>query len=167
MRILELCSIGRGTHNGDGVGVLLIAPDGSHIFISIKLGFENSNNTAEYEACIAGMEALLALGVREVEVYSDSALVISQVQRIWKTKEEHLKPYQGYLKELTRKLDKVTYTPLPRSYNQFADALATLASIINVPEGAPIKPLIIQQKSQLAYEEAVLLVDAEPNDGKP
>ena len=49
---------------------------------------------AEYEASIVGMEALQELRVKEVEVLGDSTLVIAQVQKLWKVKEEHLKPYQ-------------------------------------------------------------------------
>ena len=52
-----------------------------------------TNNVAENEACIVGLKALLAIDVKEVKIYGDSALVLAQSQRIWKTKEEHLKPY--------------------------------------------------------------------------
>ena len=47
----------------------------------------------EYEVCIAGMEALRELGVKEAEVFGDSTLVIAQTQKFWKLKEEHLKTY--------------------------------------------------------------------------
>ena len=47
---------------GNGVEVLLITPEGSHIPLVIKLNFEVTNNMAEYEACIVGMEALENLG---------------------------------------------------------------------------------------------------------
>ena len=43
---------------GSGIGILLITPEGSHIPLAIKLNFEATNNMAEYEACIAKMEAL-------------------------------------------------------------------------------------------------------------
>ena len=43
---------------GNGIGVLLITPERSHIPLAIKLNFETTNNMAEYEACIVGMEAL-------------------------------------------------------------------------------------------------------------
>ena len=43
---------------GNGIGVLLITPYGSHIALAVKLNFEATNNIAEYEACITGMEAL-------------------------------------------------------------------------------------------------------------
>ena len=58
----------------------------------VKLNFVAINNMAKYEACIAGMEALQELRVKEVEVFGDLTLVIAQAQKLWKVKEEHLKP---------------------------------------------------------------------------
>ena len=75
------------------IGILLITPKGSHIPLAIKLNFEETNNMADYEACIAGMEALRELRVKEAEVFGDSTLVIAQAQKFWKLKEEHLKTY--------------------------------------------------------------------------
>ena len=62
---------------GNGIGVLLITPKGSHIPLAVKLNFEATNNMAEYEACITGMEALRDLGVKEAEVFGDLTLVIA------------------------------------------------------------------------------------------
>ena len=62
---------------GNGIGVLLITLDGSHVPLAVKLNFETTNNMAKYKACIAGMEALQELGVKEVEVFGDSTLVIA------------------------------------------------------------------------------------------
>ena len=74
---------------GNGIEVLLITPEGSHIPLAIKLNFEAANNMVEYEACIAGMEALRELRVKEAEVFGDSTLVIAQAKKLWKVKEEH------------------------------------------------------------------------------
>ena len=54
---------------GNGIGVLLITPDGSHMPLAVKLNFEVTNNMVEYEVCIVGMEALRELEVKEVEVF--------------------------------------------------------------------------------------------------
>ena len=62
----------------NGIRVLLVTPHGSHIPMAIKLNFESTNNIAKYEACIAGVEALQELEVKEAEVYGDSTLVIAQ-----------------------------------------------------------------------------------------
>ena len=69
---------GASNQHGYEVGVLLIAPDGVHIPLSAKLNFVATNNIVEYEACIVGLEALLAIDVKEVEIYGDFALVLAQ-----------------------------------------------------------------------------------------
>ena len=76
-------------------------------------------------------------------------MVIAQAQKLWKVKEEHLKPYQQYLEGLTKTFDKSEYTIIPRAQNQFVDALATLAFIVEIPEGVWTQPLEIEQ----SYEE--------------
>jgi len=60
-----------------------------------------------------------------------------------------LKPYQQYLEDLTKTFDKMEYTIIPRAQNQFADALATLASMVEIPEGLWTQPLEIEK----SYEE--------------
>ena len=62
---------------GNEIGILLITPEGSHIPLVIKLNFEATNNLVEYEACIAEMEALRELRVKEAVVFGDSTLVIA------------------------------------------------------------------------------------------
>ena len=62
---------------GNGIGVLLITLEGSHIPLAVKLNFKATNNMAEYEACIAEMEALRELGVRKAKVFGDSTLVVA------------------------------------------------------------------------------------------
>ena len=86
--------------------------------MAVKLNFEVTNNMAEYEACITRMEAFQELGVKEAKVIGDLTLVITQAQRLWKAKEEHLKPYQQYLEDLTKTFDKMEYTIIPKAQNQ-------------------------------------------------
>ena len=75
------------------IGILLITSEGSYISLAIKLNFEATNNMAQYDACMTKMEALQELTVKEAEVFGDSILVMAQAQKLWKVKEEHLKPY--------------------------------------------------------------------------
>ena len=67
---------------GNGIGVLLITPEESHMPLAVKLDFETINNMAKYEACIAGMKSLRELRVKEAEVIGDSTLVIAQAQKL-------------------------------------------------------------------------------------
>nr|XP_023906115.1 uncharacterized protein LOC112017890 [Quercus suber] len=138
---------------GNGIGMLLITPKGSHIPLVIKLNFEATNNMVEYEACIARMESLQELGVKEAEVFGDSTLVIAQAQKCWKVKEEYLKPYQQYLEDLT--FDRIEYTIIPRAQNQFADALTALASLVEMPEGVWTQPLKIEKSHEEVHKRKI------------
>ena len=65
--------------NGSGIGLLLISPKGTHIPFFGRLNFPITNNATEYEACIMGLQVAQGLGEKELEVYGDSALIISQI----------------------------------------------------------------------------------------
>ena len=75
---------GATNHSIYGLGVLLISPHGDHIPRSVRLAFSDqhpaTNNIVEYEACILGLEMALELGIRQMEVFGDSNLVLRQIQ---------------------------------------------------------------------------------------
>ena len=98
---------GATNQNGSGIVVLLISPKGAHIPFSGRLNFLTTNNTTEYEACTMGLQAALGLGVKELEVYGDSALIISQIQNKWKIKEERPMPYHQCLQKWASKFNKI------------------------------------------------------------
>ena len=109
--------------------------------------------------------ALWELGVKEAKVFGDSTLVIAQVQRLWKVKEEHLKSYQQYLEDLTKTFNKIEYMVIPWAQNQFADVLATLASIVEILKRVWTRLLEIEQSYGLVHKEkveaSVLVVEEE------
>ena len=61
---------------GHGVGMILISPEGNHCPFTAKLSFDCTNNMAEYEACVLGLEAAIEKRIKSLKVYGDSALVI-------------------------------------------------------------------------------------------
>ena len=67
-----------------------------------------------------------------MDVLGDSNLVLRQVWGDWKTRDAKLKLYHAYLELLIEKFEELKYIHLPRAHNQFADALATLASIVDI-----------------------------------
>ena len=64
---------------GAGARIVIITPEGIKLEHSFRLGFKASNNKAEYKALFAGLRVASDLGAREVEVYSDSRVVVNQV----------------------------------------------------------------------------------------
>ena len=61
---------------GHGVGTVLISPEGNHCPFKAKLSFDCTNNVAEYEACVMGLQAAIEKKIKKLTVYGDSALVI-------------------------------------------------------------------------------------------
>ena len=68
---------------GFEVGIMLISPKGHKIHCAICSGFKASNNKAEYEALIASLRLAHELQVRNVNIFSDSQLVVNQVNDIY------------------------------------------------------------------------------------
>ena len=62
-----------------------------------------------------------------------------------------MKPYHSYLDLLVSRFDELRYIHLPRVENQFLDALATLASVVEIPAGVIMRPLLIETRSVPAY----------------
>ena len=100
---------GATNQNESGIRVLLISPKGAHLPFSGKLNFPSTNNATEYEACIISLQATLGLGVKELEVYGDLTLIISQAQNKRKIKEESLMPYHQCLQKWSSKFGKIQY----------------------------------------------------------
>uniref|UniRef100_A0A2N9HIU7 Integrase catalytic domain-containing protein n=1 Tax=Fagus sylvatica TaxID=28930 RepID=A0A2N9HIU7_FAGSY len=143
--------------------------DGQQTPIAVKLGFDCTNNMTEYEACIVGLQAALEFGAYELEVFGDSLLIVSQTNGEWQARDPKLIPYQRYISRLVPKFKYVTFTYTPRAHNHFADALATLASLIKLVEGDDVRPLRIETRDIPAYcvcIEECMNVEAEI-DNKP
>ncbi|PKI69392.1 hypothetical protein CRG98_010190, partial [Punica granatum] len=109
---------------GSGIGAVLISPDGHYYSVAAKVDFPCTNNVAEYEVCILGLQAAINFKVKELEVFGDSMLTIFQTLGQWKTKDAKLVPYHEYLEELAENFEKISFTYTPCIKNQFADALA-------------------------------------------
>ena len=115
---------------GGGVGAVLISPEGNHCSFKAKLSFDCTNNVAEYEACVLGLQAAIEKKIKELIVYGDSALVICQLTGEWETRDSKLVPYQEFIKGLIEQFKEITFKHLPREENYLADALATLATML-------------------------------------
>uniref|UniRef100_A0A2N9GB75 Uncharacterized protein n=1 Tax=Fagus sylvatica TaxID=28930 RepID=A0A2N9GB75_FAGSY len=113
------------------------------------------------------LQAALEFGAYELEVFGDSLLIVSQTNGEWQARDPKLIPYQRYISRLVPKFKYVTFTYTPRAHNHFADALATLASLIKLVEGDDVRPLRIETRDIPAYcvcIEECMNVEAEIDD---
>jgi ribonuclease HI len=86
-----------------------------------------TNNVAEYRALIAGLEKAVELGIDELEVVSDSELLVKQMQGEYRVKNEALRELNDEANFLERKLGRVRYTAVRREHNELADRLVNEA----------------------------------------
>jgi ribonuclease HI len=86
-----------------------------------------TNNVAEYSALVAGLEGALARGVSELEVVSDSELMVKQMRGEYKVKNEALRELSLRAGRLARELGAVRYTAVRREHNALADRLVNEA----------------------------------------
>jgi len=86
-----------------------------------------TNNVAEYSALVAGLEKAAELGVTELEVVSDSELLVKQMTGEYRVKNETLAELNEEAERLARRVGRVRYTAVRREHNELADRLVNEA----------------------------------------
>ncbi|XP_070002112.1 uncharacterized protein [Nicotiana sylvestris] len=137
-----------------GIGAVSVSETGQHYPVSVKLRLPCTNNMAEYEACI---------NIQELLVIGDSDLLVHQVQGEWATKNSKILLYLYHVQELMKRFTKIEFKHVPRIQNEFADALATLSSMIQHPDKNFIDLIPVRIHIQPAYCAHV----EEETDGNP
>nr|XP_004253471.1 uncharacterized protein LOC101253576 [Solanum lycopersicum] len=125
---------GAAHRGGAGAGVVFITSQEEILPFSFTLKQCCSNNVAEYQALILGLEMAVDMKQLHLEVFGDSQLVINQLLGSYEVKKPELRPYHDYAQKLIRWLRDVTLQHVRRTENKKADALATLASTLTLPD---------------------------------
>jgi ribonuclease HI len=119
---------GSSCGKGGGVGILLISPRGEIFEFAIPIQPTVTNNQAEYEALLRGLQYLREAGAVSVEVYGDSELVIKLLNGQYECKSEALRSYYEECREILKSFPLVTLQHIPREHNEEANRLAQSAS---------------------------------------
>jgi ribonuclease HI len=117
----------RGNPGPAAIGVVLKDDKGNVVGTISRRLSPTTNNQAEYQAIIAGLEKAIGLGVKSVLVKSDSELVVNQINGRFKIKNTALRPLYQKVVQLTGSLKNFSITYIPREQNRQADALANKA----------------------------------------
>ena len=117
----------RGNPGPAAYGYVLEAEDGTVLEAHGEAIGVATNNVAEYSALIAGLEKALELGVDEVEVVSDSELMVKQMRGEYRVKNEALQELWSRAGRLARQVGSVGYTAVRREHNKLADTLVNEA----------------------------------------
>lgn len=116
----------RGNPGDAGIGCLIVL-DNKRIEISEYIG-KTTNNVAEYTALIKGLQEALKHEVEEIEIFSDSELLVYQINGVYKVRNKKLIPLYEKVKELLNKFKKYQIAHIYREENSVADRLAKEAS---------------------------------------
>ncbi len=117
----------RGNPGPAGAGAVILNPDG-HIVAKIgKFLGDSTNNVAEYMGLILGLKRAKAMGIKELEVYSDSELLVKQIAGEYQVKAEHLRPLHDEAKVLLQGFSFIQVRHIPREQNEQADAMSNRA----------------------------------------
>jgi ribonuclease HI len=127
---------------GVGVGVLLISPTGKQLKYVLQIFWKVSNNGAEYKALLHGLHLAASLGIKRLLVYSDSAVVINQVNKSWDRNKENMDACCLEVRKLENKFYGLEFHHVVRDNNVARDILSKLGSThAQVPAGVFVHEL--------------------------
>jgi ribonuclease HI len=115
---------GSTCREGQGVGVVLILPRGAIFETSVHFEYFCNNNQAEYEAALLGLQILSSIGVKHVEEFGDSLLVVQQVAGVYQCLDESLNAYLDKCLKIISLFDDFTTQHVSRDENTVANDLA-------------------------------------------
>jgi len=125
--VLNIDGASRGNPGPSAIGVVIRDENRKVIArISRRIG-EATNNQAEYTALIEGLKKALELGAREVEIFSDSELLVNQLLGKYKIKNTGIRLLYSEVVKLVGFLESFKISLVPREQNQEADSLANQA----------------------------------------
>lgn len=124
---LHVDGASRGNPGEAGFGVHVTDPEGAPVAGLYGYLGRATNNVAEYQALLHGLRWALARGARRVEVFSDSELLVRQVEGRYKVKNAGLLPLHREARLLFARFERARIAHVPRERNREADALANRA----------------------------------------
>ena len=136
----------RAAHReGVGASVVFVSPQRQILLYLFSLSELYSNNVAEYQALIVGLQVAIKIGISQLEIFGDSKLVINQILEQYDVKKGDLIPYCKYTKKLLANFKAITLEHIPRKENRQADVLANLATALTLSQEETAKVAISQR----------------------
>ena len=117
----------RGNPGPAAYGYVLEAEDGTILDARGETIGKATNNVAEYRGLLAGLEKAVELGITELDVISDSELLVKQMLGDYRVKNEALRELSLDAAALARKIGRVNYRAVRREHNDLADRLVNEA----------------------------------------
>jgi ribonuclease HI len=113
---------------GAGAAAVLIAPSKVRTCYAVKLDFSCTNNIAEYEALLLGLQKLKAMGIRRAVLKTDSQVIFGHVDKSCKARDPKFEKYLDTVRRLEASFEGFSVKNIPRGENEHADLLAKSAA---------------------------------------
>ncbi|GKV40693.1 hypothetical protein SLEP1_g48304 [Rubroshorea leprosula] len=152
---------GAANVEGSSVGAVLLGLDGFKSEHALRFKFQTTNNAAEYEALIYGLKLASELKVQNIQVFSDSQLVVGQVKGSCEIRDPQLGRYTSVVNKLKSGFASFQIDKIPRADNHRADELSKLASSwdFNPQRSTIVELLDAPSYTDLAVECQLLSTD--------
>ena len=154
---------GSSNVNESGVGIIRESSTGEKISYALRLEFLTSNNEAEYEALLVGLQLAEEMRVEQLRIYSDSQLVVNQINKDYQAKGENMAAYLKIAGRHLRTFKWLRIGQVPKTENVEADSLVRL--VYGLEDGAlgqaPIE--ILAKPNTKESADHVMSVDPSPS----
>jgi ribonuclease HI len=110
--------------DGQGIGIIIISPNGARFEMANRLEYFCTNNQAEYEALLFGLEILESMDVKHVDTCGDSLLIVHQVSGIYQCLDGSLNAYLDKCLDIIARFDEFSIHHIYRHENSKANDLA-------------------------------------------
>ncbi|XP_024039511.1 uncharacterized protein LOC112098123 [Citrus clementina] len=157
-QVWQMSVDGSSGERGSGAGIVLEGPEGEEISYAVKLEFATTNNQAEYEALIAGLELARAVKADRVKIRTDSQLVANHVSERFQPREEKMEQYLKIVRQMMGKFEAVEVIQIPREQNSRADILARMAAVADqkMPKSVPLE---VKSSPSIEHNLGVLRIE--------
>jgi ribonuclease HI len=124
---------GANTKDSASASVVLISPSKEAIHFSFKLHFKTTNNIAEYEALLLGLNSTKEMGIKGMKVFRDANLIIQQVNSTFQANDVRLKAYRDEVWKIRDSFSIFDISYVPRAMNHLSNSLVVSASMFIPP----------------------------------
>jgi ribonuclease HI len=133
---------GSKTIHGLGAGIVLTSPKNDQLRYVLQIHFAASNNVAEYEALVHGLQVSKDIGIRRIMCFGDSDLMIQQCSDIWDAHDANMACYRFLVQQISGYFEGCEFRHVPRAQNDAADTLSKLGSSKeSIPPGISLEHL--------------------------
>ncbi|XP_071739012.1 uncharacterized protein [Rutidosis leptorrhynchoides] len=125
----DLFADGASCAEGASAGLVLASPSGEEHTYALRFNFDVTNNEAEYEALLAGLNIAHKMDISKLRAFTNSQLVVNQFNGSFEAHYSSMQKYLKLLQELAVRFEHFELAQVPRSQNKKVDALSKLAAL--------------------------------------